>query len=146
MTDKKQYTLPGIFAGAFLGGLAGGVTMLLLTPQSGENMRLKIREKSIEYLDNLLGQVENAATQMHSDYKKRLVHGAHQKNQRSTKQGRATVDQRSNYTTGVAQSKHKAIHNVSLASPDEGKDVENIDNLVERQPIANNVVNDSLGG
>jgi gas vesicle protein len=39
------------FAGFFVGALIGGATALLMAPQSGEETRTQIREKSIELKD-----------------------------------------------------------------------------------------------
>ena len=36
----------GVLAGMLIGSLAGALTMLLLAPQSGEETRLQIHEKS----------------------------------------------------------------------------------------------------
>lgn len=39
------------FAGLIIGGLVGAALALLLAPQSGEETRAQIREKSLEYKD-----------------------------------------------------------------------------------------------
>ncbi len=140
MTYKKQYNMLGV-TGAFLGGLAGGVTMLLLAPQSGENTRAQIQERSIELLDNALSRVENAVAQMRSG----LING-YEKVYYSAEQSQAKMVPQSNIAADTVQTENEATQSISLASPNEEKPMDDIDNLVEQQPIADGVVNDSMGG
>jgi len=56
MSDRES-DIGAFLAGFVVGGLVGAVTALLLAPQSGEETRTLIRDKSIE----LKGQVESTA-------------------------------------------------------------------------------------
>ena len=58
MSDRDEF---GAFLiGFVVGGLAGAVTALLLAPQSGEETRAIIREKSIELADRASESVDDA--------------------------------------------------------------------------------------
>ena len=48
---SKQEQAVSFFTGFMIGGLIGAATALLLAPQSGEETRTQIREKSIEIKD-----------------------------------------------------------------------------------------------
>lgn len=50
MSDRDS-DFGAFLAGFVLGGLAGAATALLLAPQSGEETRMQIRDKSIELKD-----------------------------------------------------------------------------------------------
>ena len=146
MTDKKQHAMLNSLTGAFIGGLAGGVTMLLLAPQSGQDTRTKIQKKSIELLDDVLSRVENAASQMRSDHKKRRIR-SYKKPHYLTEQRQTRIVPHSDFITDVVQTETQATESVSLASPnDEERPMDDIDNLVAQQPIGDGVVNDSMGG
>ena len=58
MSDRD--TLGGFALGLFIGGLAAGVTALLLAPQSGEETRTLIKDKSIELRDIAQVKTEEA--------------------------------------------------------------------------------------
>jgi gas vesicle protein len=61
MSDRDEF---GAFLFGFLvGGLAGAVTALLIAPQSGEETRAIIKEKSIELADRAGETVDDAYTQ-----------------------------------------------------------------------------------
>ena len=141
MTHKKQHTMLGGLTGAFLGGLAGGVTMLLLAPQSGENTRTQIQEKSIELLDNALSKVENAVSQMRSG----LI-SSYKQVYYLAEESDARIVPQSDVVANAVQTENEATQSISLASPNEERSMDDIDNLVEQQPIADDVVNDSMGG
>jgi gas vesicle protein len=49
--SKSSEDLGTFFAGLIIGGLVGAATTLLLAPQSGEETRTLIKEKSIELKD-----------------------------------------------------------------------------------------------
>jgi gas vesicle protein len=50
MSDRDD-GLAAFIAGVFIGGIIGAATMLLLAPQSGEETRTYIKDKSIELKD-----------------------------------------------------------------------------------------------
>jgi len=52
-----------ILIGLLMGGLAGAAAMLLLAPQSGEQTRAQIREKSIQLRDQTTASVKDALEQ-----------------------------------------------------------------------------------
>jgi gas vesicle protein len=61
MSERDEF---GAFLiGFVVGGLAGAVTALLIAPQSGEETRALIKEKSIELADRANETVEDAYTQ-----------------------------------------------------------------------------------
>ena len=56
---------PGRFiAGILLGGLAGAVTLLLITPQSGKDTRKLIQTKAIELRDKSAATMESVSGQV----------------------------------------------------------------------------------
>jgi gas vesicle protein len=58
MSDRDEF---GAFlVGFIVGGLAGAVTALLLAPQSGEETRAVIKERSIELRDRAVAEAEEA--------------------------------------------------------------------------------------
>ncbi|MCX6066917.1 MAG: YtxH domain-containing protein [Chloroflexi bacterium] len=58
MSDRDEF---GAFlVGFIVGGLAGAVTALLLAPQSGEETRAVIKERSIELRDKASAEAEDA--------------------------------------------------------------------------------------
>jgi gas vesicle protein len=150
MTDKKQYTMMNGLTGAFIGGLAGGVTMLLLAPQSGVNTRTRLQERSIELLDNALSRIETVVSQMRSG----LIRGydkLHDFSEQSeeSEQNETEVVPQTNFFANAVQTENQSTEteNIELASPNDAeRPMDDIDNLVEQQPIADNVVNDSMGG
>lgn len=52
-----------MLAGLLIGGLVGAAAMLLLAPQSGEQTRAQIREKSIQLRDQTTASVKDALEQ-----------------------------------------------------------------------------------
>ena len=61
MSDHDEF---GAFlVGFIVGGLTGAVAALLLAPQSGEETRSAIREKSIELTDQAKAEAEKARKQ-----------------------------------------------------------------------------------
>ena len=73
-----------------IGGLVGAVTMLLLAPQSGEDTRMQIQEKSIELRDRTTGMVEDAMAQVRLDRNRFTISGR-QKAKELLNQGQALV-------------------------------------------------------
>ena len=57
----------GLLIGLLTGGLVGAVTMLLMAPQSGEQTRQQIQEKSIELRDHASYMLEEAVGQARLD-------------------------------------------------------------------------------
>lgn len=69
MTTKKHVinnNPKNILIGLLVGGLAGAVAMLLLAPQSGEQTRAQIEEKSIELRDQTTKNIKKAVQQVRS--------------------------------------------------------------------------------
>ena len=60
----------GVLAGILIGGLAGGVAMLLLAPQSGSDTRRQIREKSIELRDRTSEMIDDTMAQVRTNTNK----------------------------------------------------------------------------
>jgi gas vesicle protein len=58
--SKSTEDLGTFFAGFIIGGLVGAATTLLLAPQSGEETRTLIKEKSIELKDKAAVTVDEA--------------------------------------------------------------------------------------
>ena len=54
MSDRDD-GLAAFIAGVFIGGIIGAATMLLLAPQSGEDTRTYIKDKSIELKRSISG-------------------------------------------------------------------------------------------
>ena len=58
MSDRDEFV--AFLAGVILGGLSGAVTALLFAPQSGQETRAMIKEKSIEIRDKAQNGAEDA--------------------------------------------------------------------------------------
>ncbi len=116
----------GILAGLFIGGLAGAVTMLLLAPQSGEDTRNQIQEKSIELRDQTTGMVEEAMKQMRTERKK-LTHAGRDKAKELIEQGQALVVEQLEHVSDAALAGKKAIQmdHVSESAPSITKNFHN---------------------
>jgi gas vesicle protein len=63
MADNDN-SIGAFLAGIFIGGLVGAAAALLLAPQSGEETREQIREKSIELRDRAEVTLEEARTRV----------------------------------------------------------------------------------
>lgn len=61
---SENSSMGAFFTGFLIGGLVGAATALLLAPQSGEETRSQIQEKSIE----LKGKAEATAAEMQKKY------------------------------------------------------------------------------
>jgi len=61
MSDNNETNLVSFIVGFFIGAIVGAVTALLLAPQSGEETRGIIREKSIELKDKAVETSEELA-------------------------------------------------------------------------------------
>ena len=73
MSDRDDF---GAFLiGFVVGGLTGAVVSLLLAPQSGEETRAVIKEKSIELRDKAAEQVEQVAKKGEKLYEDAKVKG-----------------------------------------------------------------------
>jgi gas vesicle protein len=81
--ENQEYVYPknntlGVLVGMLIGGLAGAATMLLLAPQSGNDTRKQIQEKSIElrnrtteFVEDTVAQVRTKANKLTVDLKDR---------------------------------------------------------------------------
>lgn len=66
MSDRDEFG--SFLVGFIVGGLAGAVTALLLAPQSGEETRTMIKEKSIELKDKAAESIEEASKRAEEAY------------------------------------------------------------------------------
>lgn len=64
-----------ILVGALIGGLAGTVTILLLTPQPGKKTRMQIEKKRIRLYDRATEIIETVRTQTRLGGKKISIYG-----------------------------------------------------------------------
>lgn len=60
----RNNSVSGVLIGLLVGGLAGAVTMLLMAPQSGQQTRKQIEDKSIELRDLATEMVADTTAQM----------------------------------------------------------------------------------
>jgi gas vesicle protein len=74
LENHKNNTL-GVLIGLLVGGLAGAVTMLLLAPQSGQQTRKQIEDKSIELRGMATGMVAETTSQIRSKASKFMTSG-----------------------------------------------------------------------
>jgi len=74
-TKQRGANFVGIVAGLLVGGLAGGMTMLLLAPRSGKDMRMQIRNKGIGLRDQTTGIIEDAVANVRSNANKITIGG-----------------------------------------------------------------------
>lgn len=81
----------GFLAGLLIGALAGAAVMLLMAPQSGEEARLRLREKA----DTTLEGVREKARDLGSEVKDKL-------NEAQTKGSDVLEEQRSRVADAVA--------------------------------------------
>jgi len=61
MSDNNETNLVSFIVGFFIGAIVGAATALLLAPQSGEETRGLIRDKSIELKDKAVETSEELA-------------------------------------------------------------------------------------
>lgn len=99
-----------MLAGMVIGGLAGAATMLLLAPQSGEDTRTQIREKSIELRDRTAGMVEGSMAQMRSGAKK-IVSDGREKLHDLKQHGQDVAVEQLDRVANAAQAGKKAVQN-----------------------------------
>jgi gas vesicle protein len=97
-----------VVAGMLIGGLVGAVTMLLLAPQSGEETRVQLQEKSYELLDQANGMLEDAITQVRMD-RKEIVMGGQEKAKELLQQGKDLVVEQLEKVSDAANAGKKAI-------------------------------------
>jgi gas vesicle protein len=64
MSDKGSGNIVAFLVGLLVGGLAGAATVLLLTPQSGEEMRAQIRQRAIGLRDRAEGALDQACARL----------------------------------------------------------------------------------
>jgi len=97
-----------VLVGLLIGGLAGAITTLLLAPQSGQDTRTQIQEKTIELRDRTAGMVEDAMAQVRMDRDKFTVSGR-QKAKELIHQGQTLVAEQLDRVSEAAQAGKKAI-------------------------------------
>jgi gas vesicle protein len=100
---------PGIFiVGMLLGGLAGAVTLLLVTPQSGKETRHLIQTKAIELRDKTTATVDNAAGQVRTKAAQ-IKTGVSTKAMELTKQGKGLLARQLDRVSMAAQNGKKSL-------------------------------------
>ncbi len=105
---NKHNNILGVIAGILVGSLAGALTMLLLAPQSGEDTRTQIKEKSIELRDRTTEIVEDAMAQVRMNRDK-ITMGGRNKAKDLLHQGQALVVEQLEHVSEAAQAGKKAI-------------------------------------
>lgn len=61
--SNRESDFASFLSGFLVGGLVGAITALLLAPQSGEETRVLIRDRSVELKDKTLHTLEEAAAE-----------------------------------------------------------------------------------
>ncbi|RJP51023.1 MAG: YtxH domain-containing protein [Anaerolineaceae bacterium] len=97
-----------VLVGLLVGALAGALTMLLLAPQSGEDTRTQIKEKSIELRDRTTEMIEDTMAQVRANRDK-ITMGGRRKAQELLHQGQALVVEQLEHVSEAAQAGKKAI-------------------------------------
>jgi len=108
--ELKHNNILGVIAGILVGSLAGALTMLLLAPQSGEDTRTQIKDKSIELRDRTTEIVEDAMAQVRLSRDK-LTMGGREKAKELLHQGQTLVAEQLEHVSEAAQAGKKAIQN-----------------------------------
>jgi gas vesicle protein len=114
MKDQREYppknSFPSTLAGMIIGGLAGAVTMLLLTPRPGEDTRTQIREKAIQLRDRTTEMVEGSIAQVRSGAEK-ITSDGREKLLELKQHGQEIAAEQLDRVSDVAQAGKKAINN-----------------------------------
>lgn len=97
-----------VFASLLVGSLAGAVTMLLLAPQSGEDTRMKLREKGMELRDRTFEMAEDTMSQVRSKTSK-LTNTGRKKIKELKHQGQELAVEQLERVSEVAQAGKEAI-------------------------------------
>ena len=101
MTDRDDF---GAFVSGFLvGGLVGAAVALLMAPQSGEETRTMIRDKSLELKD----QVEQTAAEARSKAEQ-IAQQARQRAEELQKRGRVVLEEQKTRLGGAIEAGKKA--------------------------------------
>jgi len=103
MSDRDT-DFGAFLAGFVLGGLAGAVTALLLAPQSGEETRIQIHDKSIELKDK--------ATETADEYRVRADEFSKQAKQRADE-----------YIASTQEILEKQLERVQASKPETKKEL-----------------------
>ena len=106
--EYHKSNILSVLAGLLIGSLAGAVTMLLLAPQSGEETRMRIREKGIELRDRTTEIVEDAMAQVRSNANK-LTNSGREKFEELKQHGQELVVEQLEHVSEAAQAGKKAI-------------------------------------
>ena len=107
-TEHHNNNILGVLVGLVLGCLAGAAAMLLLAPQSGEETRTQIQEKSIELRDRTAGMMEDAMAQVRLD-RNQITMGGRKKAKELLHQGQALVVEQLDRVSDAALAGKKAI-------------------------------------
>ena len=101
--SNRDSDFASFLSGFLIGGLIGAITALLLAPQSGEETRAQIRDKSLEYKDWSEERVIEARQQAEKQM-------ASLQDQIATLQGQvATLQEKGKQTASGAISKGKQV-------------------------------------
>ena len=98
----------GIVAGLLVGGLAGGVTMLLLAPRTGKDVREQIQKKGLELRDRTSDMVEDAMAHVRTSANKITATG-YEKIKEIKQQGQDLAVEQLDRVTDAVQAGRKAI-------------------------------------
>jgi gas vesicle protein len=115
MNDSQEYvphksSASSLLAGMLIGGLAGAAAVLLLAPQSGDETRKQIRQKSIELRDRTTGMVEDSIDQIRSGAK-RITSDGREKLLELKHQGQEIAGEQLDRVSDAALAGKKAIQN-----------------------------------
>ena len=109
--QQPEYHRGNIFSvllGMLVGGLAGAVTMLLLAPQSGQDTRTQIKDRSIELRDRATAIMEDTVAQLRVNRDKITI-GGQQKAKELLHKGQELVAEQLEHVSDAAQAGKKAI-------------------------------------
>jgi gas vesicle protein len=106
--ESHNRNFPGVLLSFLIGGLAGGIAMLLMAPQSGNETRKQIEKKGLELRDRSTALMNEARDQLRIG-KDRIAVDGRQKAKELVQQGQALVIEQLDHVTEAAQAGKKAI-------------------------------------